>query len=123
MEFKAEGLVGVKRGGLLDEDLSEVGEEAPVAFFIGVGQRAARDGLADAGVIESRAEGGQTGFNVAEAFAPGQLGEGQDEEVFVSGEFADAEVAVVTGDTLVELVLGEEIQKLGEDGATLVHKG
>ena len=42
--------------------------------------------------------------------------------MFVSGEFADAEVAVVTGDTLVELVLGEEIQELGEDGAALVHR-
>ena len=34
----------------------------------------------------------------------------------------DAEVAVVTGDTLVELVFGEEIEELGEDGATFVHK-
>jgi hypothetical protein len=74
--------------------------------------------LADAGVIEFWAEGRQTGFNVTQAFAPGQLGEGQDEEVFVSGEFADAKVAVVTGDTLVEFVFGEEVEELGEDGAT-----
>jgi hypothetical protein len=29
---------------------------------------------------------------------------------------------VVTGDTLVELVLGQEVEELGEDGATFVHK-
>jgi hypothetical protein len=29
---------------------------------------------------------------------------------------------VVTGDTLVELVFGQEVQELGEDGATFVHK-
>jgi hypothetical protein len=29
---------------------------------------------------------------------------------------------VVTGDTLVELVFGEEVEELGEDGATFVHK-
>jgi hypothetical protein len=30
--------------------------------------------------------------------------------------------AAVTGDTLVEFVLGEEVQALGEDGATFVHQ-
>jgi hypothetical protein len=29
---------------------------------------------------------------------------------------------VVTFDTLVEFVFGEEVQELGEDGATFVHK-
>ena len=29
---------------------------------------------------------------------------------------------IVSGDTLVELVFGEEIEELGEDGATFVHK-
>jgi hypothetical protein len=29
---------------------------------------------------------------------------------------------VVTSDTLVELVFGEEVEELGEDGATFVHK-
>ena len=102
--------------------MGEVGEDAPVALFIGVGQRAAGDGLAEAGVIEARAEGGQTGFNVAETFASGELGESQDEEMFVSREFADAGVAVLTSDALVELVFGEQLQELGEDRATLVHR-
>lgn len=122
MEFKAERFIGVERGGLPDEDLGEIGKDAPVAMFVGIGQRGAGDGLADAGVIEFRAEGRQTGLDVAQTFAPGQLGEGQHEELFVGGQLADAEVAVVTGDTLVELVLGEEVQELGEDGATFVHK-
>jgi hypothetical protein len=29
---------------------------------------------------------------------------------------------VVTGDTLVEFVFGQEVEELGEDGATFVHK-
>ena len=73
-------------------------------------------------MIELRAEGRQTSFDVAQTFAPSQLGERQHEELFVGGQLADAEVAVVTGDTLVELVFGEEIEELGEDGATFVHK-
>ena len=122
MEFKAKGFIGVERGGLLDEDLGEIGKDAPVPLFVGIGQRVAGGGLADAGVIEFRAEGRQTGFDVAQTFAPGQLGERQHEELFVSGQLADAEVAVVTGDTLVELVFGQEVEELGEDGATFVHK-
>ena len=64
----------------------------------------------------------QTGFDVTQTFTPRQLGKCQHEELFVSGEFANAAVAVVTGDTLVELVFGQEVEKLGEDGATFVHK-
>ena len=122
LEFKVERLIGVERGGLLDEEVGKVSKNTPVAVFIGVGQGAAGRGLADAGVIELGAEGRQTGFDVAQAFAPGQLGEGEHEEVFVSRKFADAEVAVVTGDTLVEFVFWEEVEELGEDGATFVHK-
>ncbi len=114
--------MGVKGGGLPDEDVREIGEKTPVAFFVGVGQRAARRGLADARVIKFRAEGSQTGFDVAETFAPGQLGEGQNEKLLISGKFADAEVATVTGDTLVEFVFGQAVQELGENGATFIHK-
>jgi hypothetical protein len=68
------------------------------------------------------AEGRQVGFDVTQTFAPGQLGKRQHEELFVGGEFADAAVAVVTGDAFVELVFGEEVEELNEDGATFVHK-
>ena len=122
LEFKTERLIGVKRGSLPDEHLGEIGKDTPVAIFVGIGQRAAGGGLADASVVEFRAEGRQAGFDVAQTFAPRQLGKRQHEKLFVGGEFADAAVAVVTGDTLVEFIFGEEVEELGEDGATFVHK-
>ena len=122
LEFEAERFIGVEHGGLLDEHLREIGKDTPVPLFVGHRQGVASGGLADAGVIEFRAEGRQTGFDVTQTFAPGQLGKRQHEELFVGGQLADTEVAVVTGDTLVELVFGEEVQELGEDGATFVHK-
>ncbi len=85
LEFPAERFIRVERGGLLDEDLGEIGKDAPVPFFVGHRQSVAGGGLADAGVIELWAEGRQTGFDVAQTFAPGQLSEGQHEELFVSG--------------------------------------
>jgi len=122
LKFKVKRFIGVKRGGLLDEDVGEVGKDTPVPLFIGHRQRVAGGGLADAGVIEFRAEGRQTGFDVAQTFAPRQLGERQHEELFVGGQLADAKVTVVTGDTFVEFVFGQEVEELGEDGATFVHK-
>lgn len=102
--------------------VGEVGKDAPVPFFVGHRQGVTGGGLPDAGVIEFRAEGRQAGFDVAQTFAPGQLGERQHEKLFIGGQLADAEVAAVTGDTLVELVFGEEVKELGEDGATFVHQ-
>src|ERR1035437_5795382 len=122
LEFAAKRFIGVERGGLLDEHLGEIAKDTPVPLFVGHRQRVAGGGLTDASVIELRAEGCQTGFDVAQTFAPRQLGERQHEELIVSGQFADSKVAVVTGDTLVELVLGQEVEELGEDGATFVHK-
>ena len=122
LEFKTKGFIGIERGGLLDELLGKIGEDAPVPLFVGHRQRVAGGGLANAGVVEFRAEGRQAGFDVTQTFAPGQLGKGQHEELFVGGQFADAEVAVVTSDTLVEFVFGQEVEELGEDGATFVHK-
>src|ERR1035437_1245160 len=75
LEFKAERFLGVKRGRLLDEDVGEVGKDTPVPLFMGHRQRVAGGGLADAGMIELRAEGRQTDFDVAQTFAPGQLGD------------------------------------------------
>ena len=122
LQIATERFIGVECGGLLNQNVGEVGKDAPVAFFVGVSQGAAGGGLANAGVIKLRTEGRQTGLDVTQTFAPSQLGKRQDEELFVSGECANAAVAVVTGDTLVELVFGEEVEELGEDGATFVHK-
>jgi len=71
-----EGIIGVEFCGALDEDLSEVGEDAPVVIFIGVGQRGACDRQADAGVIEFVAERVETGFDVAQAVTARELREG-----------------------------------------------
>ena len=57
LEFKAERFIGVKRGGLLDEDVGKLGENAPVPLFVGHRQRVAGGGLADAGMILETAVG------------------------------------------------------------------
>src|SRR5450631_190084 len=95
LEFKTERFIGVKRGGLLDEDLGEIGKDAPVAIFIGIGQRAAGGGLADARVVEFGAEGRREGFEVARISAPGSLGNRQHQDLLIGGGFAEARFAAV----------------------------
>ena len=114
--------MGVERCRLLNEGLSEIGEDAPVASFVGIGQRAAGSGLAYAAVIELESQGVQTGLDVAQALAPGQLGKGHDGKLFVAGQLARAEIAPVALHAFVELVFGQVVQQLGEYGAAFVHK-
>ena len=52
-QFDFKGFVGVKSRNLLNQHLSKVGEDAPVAFFVGVGQGAASDRMAQAAVWKS----------------------------------------------------------------------
>lgn len=55
-------------------------------------------------VVEFGAQGAQTRFDVAQALAVGQLREAHDQELLVGGERAHPMIAVVTANTLVELL-------------------
>jgi len=71
----------IESTGFGDEDLGEVGEDSPVARFVGMGQIVARDVAANAHVVEPVFHGSQTGYDIAKAFPVGQLGESQAEEL------------------------------------------
>jgi hypothetical protein len=43
VEFETEVFVRIESPGCLDQRLSEVGVDPPVALFVGIGQSAARD--------------------------------------------------------------------------------
>src|SRR5690349_2964346 len=71
LQSPAELVVPIKRSRLSDQQVSEVGINAPIAHRVGVGQRVARDASANAHVIELGLIGPQTSFDVAQAFAIG----------------------------------------------------
>ncbi len=121
-ECDGERFGSIQGSGTLDQDLGEVGEDAPVVGAVGVGQRAAGNGSSEAGVVELGTDGAEAGFDVAEAFAEGELGEGQAEELIAARESARPAVAVVTTDAGVEIVTRKELHQLGEDQRTGVHE-
>ena len=122
-QFDSKGFVGVKSQSLLNQHLSKVGEDAPVAFFVGVGQGAASDRMAQTAVVEFGADSMEASGDVAQTLAIGELGKSHGQKLFVSGERAHATVAAVASDTLVQFVLGQLVHELSKHGSSFVHSG
>ncbi len=72
VEIDAERLAGIQAPGNTDQGLGEVGVNAPVAPFVGIGQGGARDISADAHVVKLARLGAPADFDVAQALAIGQ---------------------------------------------------
>ena len=73
--------VAVKTACDTNQNLSEVGQDAPVAGFARIGESAARHWTANSHVVELAGNGTQTRFDVSQAFAKSQLCESQDEKL------------------------------------------
>ena len=101
--------------------MRQIGVDSPVASLVGIGQRAVGDVTADARVIESRAQDAQTGLDVAQTFAAGQLSKGHAQELVPTGKTADLVVALVAIHTTSEFVSGDKIHQLREDSFSSIH--
>jgi hypothetical protein len=62
-------------------------------------------------------------FDVAERVAVTELGKGHAQELAPAGEVPDPFVALVTLDTLVELVARQNMNQLGKDALARIHLG
>ncbi len=121
VEIETEGLVGIHGARDFDEHFSEVGVDTPVVRLIGVGQRGAGNPAPKAHVIELALNRAQASFDVAETLAKRQLGKSQTKELIPARKSTEFVTAAVALDALVELVRGQVIHQLGENGATGKH--
>jgi hypothetical protein len=121
VEIESERLVPIHRARHVDEHLREIGEDAPVVRFVGIGQGGARDSAAKTHVIELALHRAQTGFDVTEALPKGQLGKGETKKLIEAGKSSEFVVAAVALNALVELVRRDVIDELGEDHASGMH--
>ena len=122
LQFEAQIFVGIKSTGLSDEDLGKVGIDAPIASFVGVGQRVPRDLPSKTHVIEPAFHRSKTGLDIPKTFAVGQLGEGQAEELIEARKAFDLVIPAVAPDAFSKFVKGQEVHDLGEDGRRGVHR-
>ena len=105
-----------------DQDLSEIGIDAPVSQLVGVGQGAPGHVTAKAGAIEFRLHRLKAEDNFPQAFSPVELSEGHAEKLVVTHERSHAAIAVVAFDASVEFVSWKEIHQLRKNGAPEIHQ-
>ena len=104
--------VGVKSSGLGNQDLSEVGVDAPISDLVGVSQGIARHVSSKAHMIELLLVAPEASLDVSETFAIGELGKTHTKELIPAGKRFDLVVALVALDTFLKFVLGEELHQL-----------
>src|ERR1035441_5796623 len=97
-----------KRGrAILIKTLGKLGEDAPVACFVGVGQSAARHRAAKPQVIEFPGHGSEAGFDVPQALAVSQLREGHRQVLIPARTLPGLRIIVVTGHAFLKLLVRE----------------
>ena len=120
-EIHADRIVGIQRPRDGNQHLGEIGKDAPIVRLVGVGQRGARHRPAKAHVVQLAAHSAQAGFDVAQTLAVGQLRKGHGQILVAAREAPMVRISTITLDTLLELVGGQVIQELGEDGLSGIH--
>src|SRR6266536_260130 len=122
LQFDAHGLADIQSARGRNQPVGEVGEDTPVARFVGVCQRRACHLATESQVVQLALQRTQTGFDVAQTLAIGQLGEGHRQILIPTGEAAQPQVALITLDAATKLAVGEKADQLREDGAPLIHE-
>jgi hypothetical protein len=105
----------------VNQHLREVGIDAPVVSFVGVGQRGTRHLAPEAHVIQLALDRKQAGFDVTEAFAVGELCESETEKLVKTGKAAEFVIASAASHTLLELMRRQVLDHLSEDGPACEH--
>ena len=109
-------VTGVKLARLNDQALREVGVDAPVAALVGVGQGRAPDWRAEADLVKLAGLRRQTGLDVTQALAVGELGERHGSVLLRAPQGPHMMVAAVALDDPVERRPRQEIHGLSEEG-------
>ena len=120
-QFQPQVLAGVESSRLDDQTLREVGPDAPIARFVGIGQGRAPHRFAKPHVVELGGLGRQTGFDVAQALPVSQLGKGHNPELLRATQRAHSFVALVASHVPGEGRPRQKVHQLGEQHLACVH--
>jgi len=104
VELQSEVLVRIQLPGDSDQHMSKVGVDAPIPFFVGIGQRASRNSAPDPCVIKLGLHGPQACFDVAKTLPIGQLSEGHAKELIETRKDSNPVLALIPANAFVEFV-------------------
>jgi hypothetical protein len=121
LEIHPQRFLGVQLTRLLDQNQTHVAIDAPVALFVGLGQRVARDSCLDAGMIELWPDRPQTNFDVAQRLSAGQLGKSHAVKVIETSERFHPMIAAISIDASFETPQRKKIHDLRKNSSTVIH--
>lgn len=121
IQFDSHRVLCMQRSCHSDQNLREIGVDAPVAAFVRVGQCGPRHLAPEARMVALASQRTQARLDVAKALPIGQLGEGHRQKLFPAGEALVPVVAPIARNALPELVSWDVVQHLREDGLAGVH--
>src|SRR5260370_30921444 len=122
VEIHTDRIDGAEGSRNADQDVREVGKDAPGTRLIGVSQRGSRHLGLETHVVQLRAQRTEACFYIAQALPVGQLSEGHGQILVPAREGSQAGIAFVTSDTATKLTIGEDGDQLREHRAALVHE-
>jgi hypothetical protein len=121
VEIDAEAVVAIQLARTTDKHHRQVFPDMPAAPFVGVGQRRAFDWRAKAHAVKLRLIGQQTGFDIAQTLAVGQLSEGHGTELLWATQTAHSGIAAIAIHDARKTGPRNELHDLREQRLAHVH--
>lgn len=112
IEFYAKRFVCIEPACGIDKGLRKVGIDAPIAYFVGVGQGVARHPTPNAHVIEFALLRPKTCFDVSETLTIGELREGHTKVLIEAAEISYLVASAISLDTTSKGMYGKIIHYL-----------
>lgn len=122
VQTQPEILVLVEFSSSANQNLTQIGPNAPIAAFVRIGKCAARHLRPNSHMVEFGFHRAQTSFDIAEAFPISQLSESHAEELVQARKFLNLVIAMITIHALSKFVQRNKIQNLGEYSSSDVHR-
>ncbi len=122
-ELDGPGFARVEAAGLRDQQLSELGVDAPVPALVCIGQRAACNrAIAQTAVVQLLGDCMQARLDVAQALAMRELSEGHDHVLIPRGQASDPPIAAVPMYNSPQRIARQMIEQLRENRPAFVHE-
>jgi len=117
-----EALICIEDSGACNQHMGKIGPYSPVTIFVCVSEGAFTDSASETGMVEFCFNGAETRFDITEIFTSGNLGKRHGEELIETGQLPDSAIPLIPVDAEIEFIPGDEIEELGKDDTTLVHR-
>jgi hypothetical protein len=117
-DFWFEGFARIQLSGYSDQHMSKVGVDAPIPFFVCIGQRASRNLAPDPCVIKLGLHGSQTYLDIAKTLLISQLSESHAKELIQTRKGSNPVFALIPTNTFVEFDFWEKAHYLRKNDSS-----